>query len=309
MMLNLVCVFVCVIGQNDSADLPKPVKDAQKKLEKVPSDEMAHLVLAKFYIENNEWEKARPHLITCGDKALKKAAEEESENQVGVDQLSQIGKAWMEAASKHKKLRRQIYDHIAICYSKTWPTLDETSKSKFREQGKRLSAPFVISPERKGPVSSWIPDWHPKDFPQRPFLDNQFAHSGSYSVCLPTVPDENTSNSFISFATDVIPAFGGEVEASAWVRSEGTISGQDHIEVKFFNSIGRHFHSEHIGLIPVDIPFWVKLSRKIQIPPDSVCIQLQSIVFSDKGTVWLDDLSMSIDGKSIVKNGDFEISR
>jgi hypothetical protein len=57
---------------------------------------------------------------------------------------------------------------------------------------------------------------------------------------------------------------------------------------------------------PLDIPFWNRVVLKGVVPEGAVRAQVVVVLASKKGSMWVDDVSLKIDGKDVLKNGSFE---
>lgn len=56
----------------------------------------------------------------------------------------------------------------------------------------------------------------------------------------------------------------------------------------------------------MDLPYWTRLTIKGSIPPETVRLQFGTDVFSQKGSVWFDDISLMVDDVEGLKNRSFE---
>lgn len=278
------------------------VVKALDKLDKNPDDPDANTVAGKYKaFVMGDYKEGMTYLSKSNDKTLKSLADHEQDiaNTVTPVQKVTMGDEWVTAAKKFPALSRIFYDRASQWYSLAWPDLDLRSKEKLRIQGLKLAASRPPGGARKGLPQGWVGDGILAGM-GTPVTDGAVAHTGSYSIKI--VPsDEKVKNTFTQLKSDVleIPP-GKELEYAAWVLSNGTESSNDRLMLYFIEK------NNGSVFIPTDLPFWTRVSGKLNIPDGATRVMLGAIQSSKKGNVWIDDVSIKVDGKEIIKNPSFE---
>lgn len=277
-------------------------KKAQEKLTTSPEDPDANLVVGKYMaFVAGDYDGAMAFLIKSQDKTLRQLAEHEraplyidtAPKKVG------MGDEWVTAAKAFPALFRAFYDRASFFYSSAYPDLDTLWKEKVRERGMKLAASRPAGGPRKNIPAGWVGDPLPPGA-KMPVLDGQIAHTGSYSVRM-TPADDKVKDSWSQFKSETIAIPPGrELEFSIYALSSGTENAADRLVLYF---VDRNSSSVYI---PLDTPFWKRLSGKIAIPDGATRVVLGVIQNSKKGTIWVDDASIKVDGKEVLKNGSFE---
>lgn len=284
--------------------------DYKKALEKLganPIDPDANTVAGKYLaFVTGDYSAAMPYLVHSADKTLSTLADHELDATYTDSPIKKVGMGdeWVVAAKKFPALNKIFYDRASQWYGLAWPDLDKVWKDKSRAQGLKLATARPQGGARKGVPVGWTTDTHPKGW-QQPGFDGSISHDGSYSVKFPAA-DPKTPNSYTAIATDLIPISGKTLSIAAYVMSDGTESGQDHLEVRFYDATGKESQRVSVGLIPVDIPFWSRIKTSVNVPANSARVQFAVIITSKNGSVWVDDLELKVDGKDLVKQG-FEL--
>jgi len=288
---------------------PLPSKaDADKAsavLDKDPTDPDANTVVGKYKaFVTGDYDAAMPYLVHSSDKTLKSLAEHELDSTYTQTAAQKVGMAdeWVAAAKKFPVLSKIFYDRANQWYVSAWPDLDNAWKQKAREQGKKLSAARPAGIQRKGLPQDWIADPGMAGTPTT--LDGSISRAGSYSAKL-SPPDEKVKGSYSAIRTDFFPITGKSAEISAYVRTDGTENTNDRLLVHWFDQNGVGIGTAP-GVIPLDTPFWNRISVKADPPPTAVRALLYVVQYSRKGNIWLDDVSVKFDNKEAIKNGSFE---
>lgn len=278
-------------------------KKALEKLATSPEDPDANTVVGKYLaFALGKFDEAMVYLAKSGDKTLRTLAEHERAPLYADTAVKKVGLGdeWISAAKDFKPLYRAFYDRAARHYAAAWPDLDPVWKDKARIQGMKLAASRPPGGSRKGLPAGWIGEQAVAGM-KMPVWDGSIAHMGSYSVKL-IPPDEKVQNSFSQVKSDpiAIPPGSKEIEFSAWAMSNGTESPGDYI--------GIHFPNLFVKEVPVmpDTPFWVQYSAKIPVPQGATGMVFTGVIKSKRGNVWIDDASVKIDGKEMLKNPSLE---
>lgn len=289
---------LALLLQSKSLPSEEDFKKAQGKLGANPLDPDANTTVGKYVaFVLGDYSNAMPYLVHSKDTTLKTLAEHELDATYTATPPQKVGMGdeWVAAAKKSPALSRIFYDRASQWYILGWPDLDPVWKGKLREQGAKLSASRPPGPARRGVPSGW------KIEGGSPSSDGTVARSGSYSIKMPSDPKQE-----VFFKSDVIQLVpNNKIEYSGFVRSDGTDNKTDQIILNFFDKDGRLVGVAGVP-IPIDVPFWNYVSGKADVPPEAIFVKLGAAVRSKKGTLWVDDVSLKLDGKESVKNASFE---
>lgn len=273
-------------------------KKAQEKLKTTPEDPDASTVVGKYlaFVQGN-FDDGMKFLGKSSDKTLRTLAEHEQAplyTDTAVKKVG-IGDEWVLAAKTFPALSRIFYDRAASWYTKAWPELKDEPLwgIKLRDQSLKLSASRPPGMARKGMPSGWKPD-------PGTSVDSTIARVGSYSAKVTTAPKQE-----LILASDSIPVTGKTVNYSGWVRSDGTDSNKDQIYLAWYDKDGQ-FTGVSSVTAPTDTPFWNYLNGQAKPPADAAFMKVGLNIRSRKGFFWVDDLSVKVDGKEVLKNGSFE---
>lgn len=283
--------------------------DADKaftKLDKDPMDPDANTIFGKWKaFVMGDYDGAMPYLVHSKDATLKSLAEHELDDLHNATPQQKVGMGdeWVAAAKKLPALNRIFYDRASQWYVKAWPNLDGPWKQKLRDQAKKLAASRPPGAARKGFPSGWIDTASMNGFP--PVLDGTIARTGSMSAkILP--PDEKAKTGSASIVkTEMLPIQPKPVELIAYTLSDGTDNGTDRVAIGFYDAGGNSL-AYHQAFLPVDLPFWTPVTIKATPPDKAARVDVQFWQYSKKGNIWVDDVSLKVDGKEVVKNGSFE---
>jgi len=293
-----------------SSSLPSEsdYKKAKDKLANTPEDPDANTVVGKYLaFVMGDYDSAMPFLAKSSDKTLKTLAEHERAPlyaDTGPKKVG-MGDEWINAAKSFPALFRPFYDRASFWYTSAWSDLKNEPLwgDKLRERGLKLAAAKPPGAGRKGLPTGWavgggVPGGRP------PVLDGTMAHTGSYSVKI--IPaDEKIKDSGSVLQSDLFPVSGKNLELSAFVLSDGTENAADQLRLNFFNQNGGWMGA--VGpYVPIDVPFWGRVYTKASIPEGAARAQLGIVLYSKKGNLWVDDVSIKVDSKEVLKNGSFE---
>lgn len=294
---------LAVLALPQSKALPSEAdsRRASERLRTSPDDPDANLTAGKhaaFVL--GDYKAGLPLLAKSSDKALKDLAEHELDpDHVGTaPKKVAMGDEWVLAARRFQPLSRIFFDRASHWYIQAWPDLDDFWRMNLREQGRKLSAARLPGSARKTVPNKWSARV------ANPVPDGTFARTGSYSIKVPH-GDPKIRPSETQVWSDPIPAGGGKVEFSAYVRTDGTDAPDDQVYLLFFDKSDAIVHGIQAAL-PNDIPFWQRVSGKADIPINVAHLRIGVAVRSAKGDAWADDLSVKIDGKEALRNPSFE---
>jgi hypothetical protein len=104
----------------------------------------------------------------------------------------------------------------------------------------------------------------------------------------------------------VVSAMPGKTyEFSAWVLPDGTDAAEDQVAVTIFNQGGTPVDVKRL-FIPQDQPWWQKVEVKFEMPRGAAILWVQIASASKAGNLFVDDMSLKVDGKETLKNPSFE---
>jgi len=296
--ISLLILAALLLAQSKPFPSDADFKKAQSTLAANPEDQDSSTLVGKYLaFVQGDFDAGLKYLAKSGEKPLKNLAEHENTPDYTDTPPKRVGMGdeWVAAAKASPALFRPFFDRASYWYAKAWPDLDALWKNKLREQATRLAAARPPGGSRKGLPSAWKTDMG------SPALDCTVARSGSYSVKLAGDPKTET---FLK--SELIPLTGKTIEYSAWVRSEATDSPNDQVGLNYFDKNGRFIGGAGVG-VPVDLPFWIKVSGKTDTyPADTASIKIIVALRSGHGALWVDDMVLKIDGKDALKNGSFE---
>jgi len=304
-MLFIAMIFIGLSAMGQELKIPEAVKKAMAKLLEKPDDPSANLEVGKHLgFEMEDWDNALPYLSRGSDKALSTLSTKEQDSPKNATAKVSLGDEWMNVSLKYPKARQAICDHAISWYVKAWKEMEEgPEKRKLLEKSRKVSTPPFGASRGGGNVKGW------KDFSMRDSgaaLDGLYAHTGKFSASISSsVKSPRVNHPRIQTQEVVLPVGAKEAVVSVWVRSEGTDPKRDAIQAGFFTaSVG--------GLgqggpeFPGDIPFGVRVESKVQIPEGSALVSVWVVMYSEKGILWVDDVSVKCDGKELMVNGPIE---
>lgn len=289
-------------GLPSKADYDK----AMLKLRTEPNDPDASTVAGKYicFVEG-DWENGLILLKASNDATLKNLADHERAPLYAdtPEKKLVMGDEWVTAARTFPALFRAFYDRANHWYVAAWPDLKGAWRDKARERGMKIAVARPPGAARKGLPTGWVASIaNPGG--RAPVLDGAIARTGSYSVKL--VPgDEKIKGSYSELKSDPIQVSGKALELTVYVLADGTDTSNDHITLNFMDATG--ISQGIMGpFVPMDTPFWNRLMYKADLNPKIARIEVAAAMHSRKGAMWVDDFSVKIDGKEVLKNGSFE---
>ena len=284
--------------------------DLKKALDKLSGnllDPDANTIVGKYLaFVKGDYASAMPYLVHSQDKTLKGLAEHELDPVFTDNPEKKVGMAdeWVAAAKKFPQLTTTFYDRASHWYVKAWPDLSDLWKMKAREQGKKLSAARPVGNGKGALPAGWYAEtWMPGARP--PLLDGSTARTGSYSIKV--VPgDEKLKGSGSGFRSDLIAIPAGKVEGTAYVMVNGTESAEDRVAVAFYDNGGQMVGVPLASFMQADVPFWSRVAFSGSVPGKATRAIFAIFRKSRDGEMFVDDVSLKIDGKEVLKNVSFE---
>lgn len=287
-----------------------PSKEDSEKafavLDKDPTDAAANTTFGKYKaFVIGDYEGAMPYLVHSSDITLKTLADHEldASHTATAPMKVGMGDEWVAAAKKIPALSRIFYDRANQWYLMAWPNLDGLWKAKAREQAAKLSASRPTGVARKALPDGWTADTG-AGIVTPPTPDGTIARTGSYSIKIPPTSDK-VKNIASVIRTGLLPVSGKTIEANAYLRSENTENGADVMFILPFDQAGNQM-APIKAFIANDLPFWHPMTIKADLPPNAARVQFGIGSYSKNGSIWIDDASVKVDGKDLLKNGSFE---
>lgn len=296
---------LALLVQSKPLPSEEDVLKAEKKLLTDPDDPDANTIIGKqLAFALGDYQAAMPYLAKSSNKTLKTLAEHELDPSYTDTAVKKVGMGddWVTAAKKFQALYRIFYDRASKWYSQAWPNLEGIWKDKLRERGRQLATSKPPGASKKALPTGWIADPGISGSPS--VLDGNIARTGSFSVQL-LPADEKVPGSASVFRSALIPVNGKSMETSVHVLTDGTENGADGIFILFFNENGAEVGRTG-SFYPIDFPFWTRISVKADVPKNAVRATFGVNLYSKKGSAWIDDVSMKIDGKESLSNLSFE---
>jgi len=272
-------------------------KKAIEALEKQPNDAEANLSAGKFYcFFKGDWEKGSACLGKGSDPVLKGLVQKEAGNPSYEDAVK-IGDGWWEAAEKEPSFRTLYRDRAVSWYLKSWPGVQGLSKEKARAR-LRAAAGVPATSKDGGAPAAWGTTVGVS-------LDVGFGHSGRSSIRLSPGPTPDTTL-FTGLDSPRFPAKpGATYEISCWAFTDGNQGGTNCLFLRFWKANGEFISQVGPGT-PFDMPVWTRVSQSVQCPVGVDKIDVSFQMWSKKGVIWIDEVSLRLDGKELLSNGSFE---
>lgn len=285
-------------------------KKAEASLVANPDDPAANLTVGRYLaFVQGDFDKANAYFQKGSDPVLKKLAQDEAVAKDAVDtEKVKMGDAWVQASGKMPGVyQRLARDRGAQWYTVAWNGLkgEPIWGDKLREQGLRVSQARPQGVTKKVMPKGWTVS--PLGGGMSPVIDGTIAHSGSTSLKM--IPsDPKVPGSFTMLVAEKIPIPQGSktISISAYVRTDGTESKADQVFANVFDATGKGIGT--VGpKVTEDVPFWKRYEDVQNIPDQAASVQFGVIMNSRKGNMWVDDVSMTFDGKTeLLKNTSFD---
>ncbi len=275
------------------------VERAKKALEKNPDDPAANLTLAVHYAGLGKWDVALPCFEKVKSEGIRAAVE--AEKKVDGNQFTsvEIADAWVKAMSKAGPARQACLDRAGIHFAAAWPKLDAFGRVQTRERLGKLYAPTGGGRLSQEALAGW---GGVQGAAARVEVAAQLVHSGGCALRF-THKDKTKGTLAHSKAMPVI--VGKKLEVSAWVLTDGTDSAAD--GVKFVVRDNKNgFSWTAGGAAQANLPVWVRVAGETVVPDGSVSVEVQIAFDSKAGSLFVDDISIRLDGQELFPRGTFE---
>jgi len=315
-MRYVLLAFLLQAKPPSDADL----KRAEAKVAAKEDDPAANLALGKLLaFGRGEWARAMPHLAKGDDAFFKALAEKEIAGGNALDLADSwwtgsteieahlltgaTATAKVQAKREAARLRPFFVERALFWYAKAWPSLEENRRPKILDLARKASAPPQGRSEGGGQPAGWN-ELRTKESGSR--IEGGYAHSGRFSIAIDCSVKAPRANYARLMGTMIlIPPGTKEVTLSCWMRSEETEGNRDAIFVGFWT--GAMDGLTQIGPeIPGNLPFWTRIERTAQIPERAARMAVFLVADSSKGTLWVDDVSLTAGGKEMLVGGSFD---
>lgn len=292
-MMTMLLVLVFALAPQD----PQIAK-AEKVLTEKPDDAAANQTLGIYYAGRAEWDKAVPHFLKSKQDLLRAAAEKETKDDGNKFTAVEIGDAWLTAGPKAATAHQACVDRASYWYLKAWPMLEVAWREVLRKKLGTLYSPYGGA--RGGALP---PGWGGSaDTKVKVQVDSTRVHAGGAAVRI-TPPPTAGLREVLSSGTQV--AQGKVVEFTAWMMSDETDTGGDKVQFNVVGPDGKLYEAKEFT-IGQDTPIWQRLSFSLKLPDGACKVKTMVLVSSTKGFVYVDDISIKVDGRELVPAGNFE---
>jgi hypothetical protein len=206
-----------------------------------------------------------------------------------------LGDAW----GAHTRKDPAAKDRAIHWYGKAWPTLTGIDKEKVRDRLMKIYGP--PPPPKTGMLPA---GWRGSvSVDMKIDVLNGRTHSGSLAARL---TPKGKGGLYDVMGAPLTPAKPGQkCEFSAWVFSDGTDGGGDIIQIQAQDASGKITALKQ-PLIQPDTPIWTRLTWSLELPANTTHIGMAILLNSTKGLVWVDDVSIQLDGLEALRSGTFE---
>jgi hypothetical protein len=305
--LTVVVILLCpslLLGQSVDGRLKK----AEAKLKESPEDPDAHLEIGVSWILKGDWDKAIPHLAKGSNEFFKTLAAKEASGQepLAIAESYLTGSTEIEsniltgasatekveAKKEAARLKPFFAARAGYWYGRAWGSLEGKSKDHARDCLRKI---FQTGPPR---MTGSPKDWTVSS-DQKLGLTDVASHSGRKSLLMFGGKRGSPLGQTVVLRPNV------KYELSGWVLTDGTDSADDELYAPGFSTSGALILHPKMPALP-DQPWWKKLSCEFTAPADAGTLQVRFNVVSTKGVIFLDDVSLTADGKEVLKNGGFE---
>lgn len=296
-------LLVCSLEAQEPKE-PDSVKRARTKLASDAEDPDANLTVGKYLaFDRNDWENGLPLLGKGSDALLKPVVEKDLANPKDPKDQVKVGDGWTEWGAKRAAFRPPALLRAMYWYQTAWPFLEGADKDSLRKVFYKAAAPppdyEKLPKKRDGFPAGWEFGGSMNSFP-----DLAFARTGRGSGKILPAPNLPTRQaSMISMQYPIIP--GKKYKASGWIYTDQT-DADGAFDIGFWDVKGTLFGFDGGVRILMDTPCWRKLEKEGVAPDGAIRIQVRIWSQHNKGAVWVDDVSLAVEGKEILKNGGFE---
>lgn len=215
-----------------------------------------------------------------------------------------LGDSYMEAAKKFPKDHKRFEDRGVQWYAKAWPDLDAVWKEKLRVRLHKLAGlpeGWDKAAKGAGAARGWsIPDelWGAH-------LMQGFGHGSRTCAQILPAGKKNEAGYTGFHCSTIQTSEGKKYKLSLWAFTNLT-DADGTCYVRFFDASGKLLKQSG-PFIPPDSPWWQKLEAEYVAPSGAARVDLNFTMNSKAGATFIDDVSIELDGKNLIQNGDFEM--
>lgn len=233
-----------------------------------------------------------PLALQSYEEATAKLADDLSKAETATAKVG-VADEYVKLLNKFPKKRQELLDAASDAYGKAWPDLDVFWKMKTRERLARL-----YLPKPPAQAGNFTDGWSgPVDGAHKISVSAERVHSGGGAAKL--VPGAKARNARLLYTPTVVGK-GKKVEFSLWILTDGTAADNDEIRFYLDGSISTR-------KIPKDLPVWSRISFEADTIGGSFeRANIEVVIFSREGAVYVDDVSIKVDGKEQLKGGSFD---
>jgi hypothetical protein len=267
---------------------------AVKTLESSPDDEKANFAAGMFFsTAKGDWTRAIGHFRKGSDLALRELSELDAQGPADSQERVKLAERWIEKSKQVPKFKeRGVY-----WYKEAWPNLAGPDREKVRPRVAELQAVAIPQGKEWTPATT-ISGW---SFQAGSGIGNRYAFSGKASA---RVAGDAGKRSWVMM--ERIPANPGkEFTLTLYALSEGMQQSAGSANIYWYRADGTGLGGPRAP-ISADFPFWQKLEIKAVIPMDADKTAFDVVIDSPTGAIWIDDISLVVDGKNLIRNGSFE---
>lgn len=290
-MTAILALAVALLSQD-----PIEVQKAMKTLEKSPESTSANLVVGSYLAEKGVWAKAIEHLEKSKNKDISSAIKAEEKVEENAYTLVEIGDAWAKALPKASIARQACFDRMNFFYAKAYEGLDDPWKAKLKEKLYKLYFPKMPGKAFEGRPAGWGGITNQDCGVE---VTNKIARDGGSSLRLYA----KKPGASIFLQTPVVSVSKGQkVEVSVWVMSDGTEGAGDGLVWSIASSTEKSLWMHREAIKP-DLPVWTLVKAEVESPEESFRVRLDIRVTSPKGSVYIDGISVKVNGKEGMARG------
>lgn len=278
----------------------KDAEAALKKLATAPDDPEANTVMTRYMaFVKGDWTAAAMYAPKGKDKTLAALIVEEGAMPAAPSGTEMGGMAdkWLKGGDQAGALKPYFRDRAVDWYGKAWETVpDDFYKIGLRP---RLAALQTLAGAARDSRSGKLTGWNITGGGD---IGLKYAKDGRQSIRLANTAKTGTSQ----LQSDVqVPQPGKDFELSFWALTDGTDGVNDNLAMTAHDAAGTLLYEDHTA-VGKDLPFWKKYVKKGTFPKTAARFSLLFVMSSTAGNVWIDGISVKVDGKELVKNWSFE---
>lgn len=214
-----------------------------------------------------------------------------------------LGDEWVGAAHKFPKEKEKFLQNGFGWYGKAWPDLEVGVKMKLRERLHKIVG-FPQDWAKRGKLTERAVGWDGFGDYWGASIETTFGHSGKACLKIISTGKGNETGNSGAHTASYVASPGKKYVLSAWVFTELNENGGV-LDLRFIDKAGKYIEGRRVP-IPEDNPWWQKIEGEVEAPAEAVRLDVNVSVYVKNGVVFVDDLSVLIDSKQVLKNGSLE---